>query len=151
MKCCRLLSDLSSGAFNEYVLKSSRPERSVSSSSFEVSDGIFSRTEMSACQSTVTGLIDSESAELLYKCRWSVEFLQSASVDHGDPVAERFCLFDIMSCEKYSHVPVVDLPQKVPHLPPRQSVHARGRFIEKQYLRLSKQSAADHEFPLHTS
>ena len=69
----------------------------------------------------------------------------------ADPVTESLSFFHIMSGQKNRQILLVQLFQKIPHLPAGQGIHAGCRLIQKQNLRFCQQSTADHELSFHAA
>ena len=90
-------------------------------------------------------------AELLHQLGLLLDHDQLALVDHADAVGHLLGLVDVVGGQDDGDAAFAQAPHQRPHVAAQLDVHARGRLVEKQDLRLVRQRLGDHHAALHAA
>src|SRR4028118_1242778 len=64
-------------------------------------------------------------------------------------LAQRLGFFQVVRGEQYGHPAAVELPNVAPQAVAQLDVHAGGRLVEEEHLRVVHEGAGEHHAPLH--
>ena len=88
-------------------------------------------------------------AELLHQLGLLLDDDQLPLVDDADPVGHLLRLVDVVRGQDDGDAAGAQPPHERPHVAPELDVHAGGRLVEEQNLRLVRQRLGDHHPALH--
>ncbi len=90
-------------------------------------------------------------AELFHERGFLLDQDQFPLVDYADAVGHFLGFIDVVRGQDDGHAAVAQRPDQPPHVAAQFHIHARGRFVEEQDLRLVRQGLGDQHAALHAA
>jgi len=90
-------------------------------------------------------------AEFFHQLYFLLDHDQLALVDHPDPVGHLLGLVDVLGGQDDRHAAFAEPSHQRPHVAAQLHVHARRGLVQKQNLRLVRQSLGDQDAALHAA